>query len=90
LRLGSAAFAGNIGLTVWLNGRQLYAGTITGEPDKKASVPGTLRHGENCLILKCNHCSWLWQASVGVQGVASDDLSDVTIHATPTSPSANP
>jgi hypothetical protein len=90
LRLGSAAFAGNIGLTVWLNSRQLYAGTITGEPGKKASVPGTLRCGENCLVFKCNHCTWLWQASVGVQGVASDDLRDVRIYATPTSPSANP
>ncbi len=90
LRLGSAAFAGNIGLTVWLNGRQLYAGTITGEPGKKASVQSVLHHGENCLVFKCNHCSWLWQASVGVQGVASDDLSDVRIYAAPTSPPQNP
>jgi len=87
LRLGSTAFAGNIGLTVWLNGRQLYAGTITAEPHKKVSVPGSLRQGENCLVFKCNHCAWLWQASVGVQGAAADDLSDARIYATPTPPS---
>ena len=85
LQLQSAAFAGNIGLTVWLNGRQLYAGLINGEPAKKASLPAALRRGENCLVFKCNHCAWLWQASVGVQGVAPDDLSDVRIYAAPTS-----
>jgi lysophospholipase L1-like esterase len=84
LRLASTAFAGNIGLSVWLNGRPLYAGTITGEPGKKASVQGTLRRGENCLVLKCNHCTWLWQASVGVEGVAADDLGDVRVDAAPT------
>jgi lysophospholipase L1-like esterase len=83
LKLGSVAFAGNIGLTVWLNGRQLYAGTISGEPGKKASVSATLRQGENCLVCKCNHCQWLWQASVAVQGAESDDLGDVRIYAAP-------
>ena len=77
LLLSSAIFAGKLGLEVWLNGAQVYAGTITGEPGKKVSVPATLRQGTNTLIFKCNHLTYLWQVAVGLSGAAADDLSDL-------------
>lgn len=83
LVLGSKVFAGSLGLTVWLNGEQVYAGTITGEPGKKVSVPANLRQGTNTLVFKCNHLTWLWQASVGLKGSESDDLADLRFSAEP-------
>lgn len=82
LRLGSATFAGDIGLTVWLNGQQVYAGLITKEPKKTAQVSATLRTGENTLVFKSNHRSWQWQVLVGLTGEGTDDLSDLQVRTT--------
>ena len=48
LRFGSQAFAGQQGVVAWLNG-ELYAGSITNEPNRKAvrkaAVPAGLTQG---------------------------------------------
>ena len=83
LLLSSKVFAGSLGLTVWLNGEQVYAGTITGEPGSKVSLPAKLRQGTNILAFKCNHLTWLWQVAVGLSGGDGDDLADLRFSAHP-------
>jgi lysophospholipase L1-like esterase len=77
LVLSSHVFAGNIGLTTWLNARQYYAGLITSEPGKKVALPAMLKSGWNCLAFKCNHLQWEWQIAIAITGTGQDDLADV-------------
>ena len=77
LRLGTQTFAGTIGLTAWLNAGELYANAITAEPKKQIHLDAKLQRGWNCLVLKCNHLTWQWQVSAGLEGMDGDDLSDL-------------
>ncbi len=77
LTLSTQTFAGTIGITAWLNEKELYANTITAEPKKKTSLDVVLRRGWNCLALKCDHLTFQWQISAGLEGMGSDDLSDL-------------
>ena len=87
LRLQIAAFAGNIGLTVWLNGRQVYAGLITGEPGKgKVRCPprsAGARIAWSSSATTARGCDGVRRRA----GCGPDDLSDVRIDAAPTSKS---
>ena len=75
--LGSKIFAGTLGMTVWMNGAQLYSKTLTAEPKKTATVPAALRKGWNTLLVKCDHLTWQWQFSCALAGRDCDTLSDL-------------
>lgn len=75
--LGSRTFAGAVGLNVWLNGVEIYAKDLCTEPGKKASVEAKLLKGSNCLVLKCCHLTWQWQASLKLEGMNGDSLDDL-------------
>jgi len=89
LHLGSNVFAGVIHLTVWLNGRELYSGMITGEPKQRATLDACLVKGWNTLAFKANHRTWQWQVFVKVVPVGDDALEDLHYQATfPVPPSS--
>jgi hypothetical protein len=75
--LGSQTFAGAVGIKVWLNGEEIYAKDLCSEPGKKASVEAKLLKGSNCLVLKCCHLTWQWQASLKLEGKNGDNLEDL-------------
>ena len=81
--LGSKIFAGTLGMTVWMNGAQVYAKALTAEPKKTATVPTTLRKGWNTLLVKCDHLTWQWQFSCALSGRDGDTLSDLRYSAEP-------
>lgn len=81
--LGVQAFAGALHLTVFLNGRELYAGHITSEPRKKKEIDARVRQGWNTLVFKANHCAWQWQCSVDLTPVGKDTLDDLRYRTSP-------
>lgn len=83
LHLGSSVFAGQIGVVVWLNGERLYAGVITGEPQRKAVKPATLKKGWNCLVFKTNHCTWQWQFSLDLTSNVPGAIENLRVAAVP-------
>ncbi|QNN24615.1 hypothetical protein HED60_20845 [Planctomycetales bacterium ZRK34] len=83
LQLSSKVFAGSIGLSVWLNGHERYAGVITDEPHRRTELFAVLRPGWNILAIKCNHLTWQWQVTANLVQVNDDDLSDLHYTAEP-------
>ena len=77
ITLSSRIFAGTLGMTVWLNGEQLYARTLTAEPKKTATFTTSLHKGWNRLLVKCDHMSWQWQFSCSFSGNNGDKLDDL-------------
>ncbi len=77
LNLSTQAFAGNIGLTIWLNNTELYAKAITDEPKHRIKLESKLHPGWNILTVKCNHLQWQWQVSAALTGVDGETLSDL-------------
>jgi hypothetical protein len=85
--LGSKAFAGDIGLTLWLNGAQLYGNIISKEPKRTAQVDAHLHTGWNLLLIKTNHLTWQWEFTCKLAGKdAADTLDDLRYAVTPKSP----
>ena len=81
--LGSKIFAGTLGMTVWMNGAQVYAKALTAEPKKTATVPAALRKGWNTLLVKCDHLTWQWQFSCALAGRDGDALADLRYSSEP-------
>ncbi len=75
--LSSSIFAGDIYLTVWLNGNQVYGGQITKEPGKKTMVKAVLQKGWNRLVFKSNHRTWQWQVCINVVSTDNEPLNDL-------------
>ncbi|MFZ2653609.1 MAG: GDSL-type esterase/lipase family protein [Victivallales bacterium] len=75
--IGTQTFAGAVGIKAWLNGKEIYAKAISSEPGKKASVEAKLLKGSNCLVMKCCHLTWQWQASLKLEGKDGDSLDDL-------------
>jgi len=77
INLSTSIFAGDIYLTVWLNGKRLYGGQITKESGRKTTVSAILQKGWNRLVFKANHRTWQWQVCVHVVSVDSEPLTDL-------------
>jgi len=83
LQLGTAVFAGNIHLAVWINGAALYRGHIMSEPLRRKSVEAHLQKGWNTLVFKANHCTWQWQVLVDLAPNEGDSLANLRYETTP-------
>jgi hypothetical protein len=81
--LGTQTFAGPLYLTVFLNGRELYRGHLTAEPQKRKEVHARLRQGWNPLVCKANHCTWQWQYAVDLAPVGDDSLDELRYSTVP-------
>lgn len=67
-------FAGNVYMTLWLNGKSILSAPLNG---KGTTVEAELLPGWNVLVYKANHRAWLWQASVKIAGKDGDALADL-------------
>lgn len=81
--LGTQTFAGDLHLTVFLNGQEQYRGQLTAEPKKRKEVDARLRQGWNVLVCKANHCTWQWQYAVDLVGVGDDSLDELRYSTVP-------
>ncbi len=86
LALSTQAFAGTNHLTVYLNGREVYSGLLTGEPKRSKTVEVRLERGWNALAFRSNHVTWQWQCSVDVTPVGEDSLDDLRYSIVPKVP----
>ena len=83
LKLDSKIFAGNMFLTVWINGAVVYRGMLTAESPRPKVVPAKLQQGNNVLVFKANHRDWQSQVMVGLAPVEGDSLADLRYATTP-------
>jgi hypothetical protein len=83
LELSSQVFAGTMQTVVYLNGQQLYAGLLTGEPQKRKSIETRLLRGWNALVCNVNHVAWQWQTAVDLKPTGGDSLDDLRYSALP-------
>jgi hypothetical protein len=81
--LGTQAFAGELYLTLYLNGQEHYRGQLTAEPKKRKEVDARLRQGWNVLACKANHCTWQWQYAVDLLPVENDSLDELRYSTVP-------
>ena len=86
LALSTQAFAGTNHLTVYLNGREVYSGLLTGEPKHSKTVETRLERGWNALAFRSNHVTWQWQCSVDITPVSEDSLDDLRYSIVPKVP----
>ncbi|MCY2996429.1 MAG: GDSL-type esterase/lipase family protein [Planctomycetota bacterium] len=86
LTLSTQAFAGTQHLTVYLNGRDVYSGLLTGEPKRSKTLEVRLERGWNALAFRSNHVTWQWQCSVDVTKVGEDSLDDLRYSIVPKVP----
>lgn len=100
INLSTDVFAGNIHLTLWLNGKQLHQGMLK-KKASAATVKATLQKGWNTLVFKANHRAWQWQVVVAITSPEGKTVNKLeysakpqspmnsTLPGTPTSPSAS-
>ena len=83
LRLTTSVFAGTIGLNVWVNGQNRYAGCLTSEPARTVVAAADLHEGWNRLLIKGDHLNWQWQFACALEGQGDDALDDLRYLAVP-------
>ncbi|MFK5922789.1 MAG: GDSL-type esterase/lipase family protein [Verrucomicrobiota bacterium] len=82
IKLSSDIFAGNIHLTLWLNGKQLHQSLIKAK-SPVTTIDATLQQGWNTLVFKANHRAWQWQIVVDVLSATGTRLADLEYSAEP-------
>ncbi len=85
ITVGTQAFAGAQGISVAVNGEQIYSGAINSEPDRRAVRNVVLRKGLNCLVFKANHCTWQWQFSIDIAVENPQELAGLIFSTVPPS-----
>ena len=85
INLSTDVFAGNIHLTLWLNGKQLHLGMLEKKPSI-TTVKTTLQKGWNTLVFKANHRAWQWQVVVAVTSPEGRIIKNLEYSAKPQSP----
>ncbi|NOX98207.1 MAG: hypothetical protein GXP30_00455, partial [Verrucomicrobia bacterium] len=78
-------FAGNIHLTLWLNGKQLHQGMLK-KKSSLTTVKATLQKGWNTLVFKANHRAWQWQVVVDVTSPNGKIIKNLEYSTKPRSP----
>lgn len=78
IKLSTQMFAGQLSVSLWLNGQQLYQGQLEKEAAKTHILNATLTPKWNTLVVKSNHRRFLWQFAVDV--LSSDDMLRYAAH----------
>lgn len=80
LRVRPLGFTRDNHLTVWLNGRELFAGNPKQAPP---AVAVALTKGWNALIFKSNQRTWQWQFEIELTPAEGQSLADLRFRASP-------
>ena len=83
LDLSSQIFAGTLYLRVWLNGRVVYSGLLSGEPQRRKTIEARLQAGNNALVFALDHIAWQFQCNVDISPLGDDKLDDLRYSVTP-------
>ncbi len=85
ITLSTDIFAGNIHLTLWLNGKQLHQGMLK-KKSSATTINTTLQKGWNTLVFKANHRAWQWQVVVAVTSPEGEMIHNLEYSASPQPP----
>lgn len=83
IELSTQTFASTLYMGVWLDGKSVYSGLLTGEPGKRKTVATQLHTGWNALVFALNHTAWQMQCTVHLAGADGDSLDDLRYSITP-------
>jgi hypothetical protein len=81
IRIGSYGFSRQNGLTVWLNGREVFAGDLG--KDLPPAFVAQLDKDWNALVFRANHRELQWQFGIDLSADKGQSLDDVRFQATP-------